>query len=149
MTRALQKLIHVGCRELGLDAQARRDLQMATCGKASMTDMTAVELTAVLDRLKADGFQIKAAGHRPEAPRRDLKLIHVLWSKLGDAGALKRPGRAGLNAFIRSKFERSWDSVPADVDMLRDHAKIDAVIRALMSWGKRENIDFDFGRYHA
>ncbi|WP_393927312.1 gp16 family protein [Yoonia sp. R2-816] len=150
MTRALQKLIHVACRELGLDAQARRDLQLVTCGKDSMRDMNEAELKAVLDRLKADGFQIsvtKSSKRRPAAPRKDLKLVHVLWTKLGDAGALDRPGRDGLNAFIRSRFGSSWGVVPADIDMLRDHDKIAAVIRALMAWGKRENIDFDFVRY--
>ncbi|MDX8354333.1 regulatory protein GemA [Cognatiyoonia sp. IB215182] len=149
MTRALQKLIHVGCRELGLDADGRRALQLAATGKSSMSDMTETELTLVLDRLKADGFRVKRSGRRPAAPRKDLKLIHVLWRKLGDAGALKRPGRDGLNAFIRSSFAQSWGVVPADVDMLRDHDKIAAVISALMAWGKRENIDFDFSRYRA
>ncbi|SNS44700.1 phage protein Gp36 family protein [Antarctobacter heliothermus] len=54
--RDLQKLIHVGCRELGLDADARRDLQQAATGKASMRDMTEADLRLVVDRLKASGF---------------------------------------------------------------------------------------------
>lgn len=147
MTRHLQKLIHVGFRELGLGRDDRHALQLAATGKASMSDMSEAELMRVLDRLKTDGFVVKTAGRRPVAPRKDLKLVHVLWGKLGNAGALTRPGRAGLNAFIRSNFEKSWGSVPADVDMLRDHDKIAAVISALMDWGKRENIDFDFRRY--
>jgi hypothetical protein len=40
ITRALQKLVHVGCRELGIDADTRRDLQKMVCGKASLADMT-------------------------------------------------------------------------------------------------------------
>ena len=70
--------------------------------------------------------------------------MHVLWRKLGDAGALERPNRAGLNTFIRSQFETKWGSVPADVDMLRDPQKIEAVIAALKAWGKRVGIDFDW-----
>ncbi|MFN3662349.1 gp16 family protein [Yoonia sp.] len=149
MNRSLQRMIHVGCRQLGLDVQARRDLQAVVCGKQSMSDMTEAELTAMLDRLKADGFQpaTKSTQRRPAAPRGDLRLIHVLWRKLGDAGALERPDRAGLNTFIRSNFERSWGSVPADVDMMRDHDKIAAVIKALSDWGKRAKIDFDWGAH--
>jgi len=144
MTRSLQKLIHVGCRELGLDADARHDLQLAVCGKASMSDMTEAELKRVLDRLKNSGFKVSSKVRRPAAPRADLRLIHVLWKKLGDAGALERPGRAGLNAFIRARFGDTWQSVPADVDMLRDHGQIEAVVAALKAWGKRTGVDFDW-----
>lgn len=144
MTRALQKLIHVGCRELGLDADARHDLQLAVCGKASMSDMTEAELERILDRLKQSGFKVATKGRRPAAPRADLRLIHVLWKKLGDAGALSRPDRAGLNAFIRARFGGIWQSVPADIDMLRDADQIEAVVAALRAWGKRVGIDFDW-----
>ena len=148
MTRALQKKIHVGCRQLGLDSDARRDLQTAVTGKSSMRDMDARELKLVIDRLKANGFEDTkptSKGHKA-APRADLRLIHVLWRKLGDADALERPDREGLNAFIRSQFGEKWASVPADVDMLRDWKQIDAVINALVSWGKRAEIDFDWSR---
>lgn len=148
MTRALQRKIHVACRQLGLDADARRDLQLATTGKASMRDMTEADLTLVIDRLKTNGFVDTAptkAKHKP-APRADLRLIHVLWKKLGEAGELKRPGRAGLNAFVRAQYEGKWGSVPVDIDALRDHDKIDDVLGALIAWGKRARIDFDWGR---
>lgn len=110
-----------------------------------MRDMTDVELTLVVDRLKAAGFKATAKSKkRPPAPRKDLRLIHVLWSKLGEAGALRDPTRAGLNKFIRARFEKSWAVVPADVDMLREWAQIDDVIQALKSWGERTEIDFDW-----
>lgn len=148
MTRALQQTIHIGCRELGLDSDDRRALQLEVCGKTSMTDMTEADLKLVIKRLKKDGFEPSSKGRKkhPPAPRSDLKLIHVLWTKLGDAGALDRPGRDGLNAFIRATFGDKWGSVPADIDMLRDAAQINAVVRALKAWGKRANIDFDFDR---
>ncbi|APE45399.1 GemA protein [Sulfitobacter alexandrii] len=144
MTRALQQQIHVACRQLAIDSDARRDLQLAVCGKASMRDMTETDLRAVLDRLKASGFKPQSGKRRPSAPRADLRLIHVLWRKLGEAGELERPGRAGLNAFIRTRFGDAWASVPADVDMLRDPGQIEAVIAALRAWGKRTGIDFDW-----
>ena len=145
MTRALQKTIHVACRELRIDSDARRALQLEVCGKASMSGMNEDDLKLVIKRLKKDGFTVRSsAKKRPAAPRADLRLVHVLWRKLGDAGALERPNRAGLNTFIRSQFETKWGSVPADVDMLRDPQKIEAVIAALKAWGKRVGIDFDW-----
>lgn len=146
MIRALQIKIHVGCKQLGLDAEARRQLQLVETGKESMSDMTAAELQKVLNRLKADGFKPASKGgsksvkKRGLAPRGDLRLCHVLWSKLGEAGHLDHPGRDGLNKFIRSRFGDSWGSVPADIDMLRDANQITAIIRALRSWCDREGI---------
>lgn len=153
MTRALQQKIHVGCRQLGLDREARHDLQLAVTGKASMADMSETDLQKLLDRLKADGF--KPTGHNGPrrkskaklAPRKDLRLVHVLWTKLGEAKALKDPSRAGLNKFIRARFGKTWGSLPADVDMLRDHTQIDDLIQALKSWGLRADIDFDWAEH--
>jgi hypothetical protein len=148
MTTALRKLIHVGCRELGLDQEARHALQLQVCGKVSISDMSEADLKAVIARLEADGFKriSKGSSKHPRAPRSDLRLIHVLWRKLGDAGALERPDRAGLNAFVRSRFGDTWASVPADIDMLRNAAQIEAVVAALRAWGKRVGIDFDWDR---
>ncbi|SFQ13935.1 Protein of unknown function [Roseivivax halotolerans] len=142
MTRALQKTIHVGCRELGLNAEARHDLQLLVTGKASLRDMNETELKAVVSALKDRGFKLSAGtGRKPRAKRADIRYIHVLWSLLGNAGKLTRPGRDGLNAFLRSRFEGKWQSVPIDVDALREPAQINAVIRALRDWCHREGID--------
>lgn len=142
--RNLQRMIHVGCKQLGLDTETRRDLQLVATGKASMADMTEAELKAVLEALKQRGFKagFKGAGkgRRAPAPRADLRLVHVLWGKLGAAGHLERPDRAGLNAFLRSRFEGKWQSVPLDIDVLRDHAQINDVIRALKDWCKRKGV---------
>lgn len=139
MSRRLQQLVHVGCRELGLDAEARRDLQLAATGKASMRDMTEADLQLVVDRLKADGFAVKG-GRRKAAPRAYLRYVHVLWGLLGKAGALKQPGRDGLNAFVRSRFEGKWQSVPIDIDTLRDAGQINDVTRALKDWCHRKGV---------
>lgn len=142
--RALQKMIHVGCKQLGIDADTRRDLQLVATGKSSMADMTDRELLKVVDALKQrgfkSGFKAAATGRRAAAPRADLRLVHVLWSQLGQAGKLKVPGRAGLNAFLRARFEQKWGSVPIDIDALRDAGQINDVIRALKDWCKRGGI---------
>ncbi|WP_299370470.1 regulatory protein GemA [uncultured Tateyamaria sp.] len=144
--RALQRTIFVGCAQLGLDNEARKALQLQVCGKSSMTDMTDDEMKAVIDRLRADGFNPKGKRKHPPAPRSDLRLVHVLWKALQDAGELDRPSREGLNAFIRKRFEDAWGTVPADIDMLRDADKIEAVIAALKAWMKRKSVPFDWAR---
>ncbi|WIY25039.1 gp16 family protein [Parasedimentitalea psychrophila] len=152
MTRALQQKIHVGCRQLGLDGDARRALQLVETGKASMKDMDGADLLKVIKRLKKDGFKTSSKGitkKHKAATRPDLRLIHVLWTKLGETGALRDPSRAGLNKFIRARFGNTWSSVPADVDMLRQWPQIDAVIQALKCWGDRAGIDFDWSEHRS
>jgi phage gp16-like protein len=139
MSSTMKRMIHVACRELGLDGEARRDLQLAVTGKASMTDMSDADLKLLLDRLKADGFKA-APKARKTAPRADLRYVHVLWGLLAKKGVLKKPGRAGLNAFVRSRFEGKWQSVPLDIDMLLDAGQINDVTRALKDWCEREHI---------
>lgn len=151
MSGNLKRQIHVACRQLGIDGDARHDLQLVVCGKSSMKDMDEADLNKVLDSLKSKGFKAGfnggvKQGFKAPAERADLRLIHVLWKKLEDAGELVDPTRRGLNAFIRSQFGAAWASVPADVDMLRDPKQIEAVIRALKEWGKRAGIDFDWDR---
>ena len=142
MTRALQQQIHVACRDLGLDQDARRDMQLAACGKASMRDMGAADLKLVIDHLKARGWAgpAKKSRGKKAAPRADLRFAHVLWGLLGQAEVLQDPSRAGLNRFIRAPFGGHWAVVPADIDMLRDPAQINDVITALKNWCRRVGI---------
>ena len=139
--RNLQRMIHVGCKQVGLDADARHDLQLMVTGKASMADMTEDELQRVVAALKQRGFKAGFKGRHASAPRADLRFVHVLWKLLGDAGALHRPGRDGLNAFVRARFEGKWKSVPIDIDALREAGQINDVIRALKDWCQREGVD--------
>ena len=145
MKDALRRQIFVGCRELGLNNDARQALQLAETGKASLRDMSEPELTLVLNRLKKDGFNPVSKGKKfKKSDRKDIRIIHVLWRKIGETGALKDPSRKGLNAFIRSRFSEIWGYEIADVDMLREWKEIDDVIQALKAWAERTNADFDF-----
>ena len=145
--RALQQLIHVGCRDLGIDADTRRDLQLRLTGKASMSEMSAPDLKLVADELKKRGFKTTSSRRHKPSKRADVRFVHVLWKALGDAGALRDPTREGLNAFIRKRFENTWGgAAPADIDMLTDPVQIDDIIQALKAWVQREGIDFDWHR---
>jgi hypothetical protein len=140
--RALQKLIHAGCRELGIDGETRRDLQRLVTGKASMTEMTEADLESMVQALRARGFRPSpgAAPRRRAAERGDVRFAHVLWGKLVRAGAVDRAGAAGLNAFIRARFEKSWGAAPIDIDAMRDWRQIATVIEALKAMCARAGI---------
>lgn len=139
------KTIHVACRDLGMDNDTRRDLQLLVTGKESLSAMTSAEQLAVLEALKAKGFKPSAGKasrtHRRPATRGDIRFCHVLWGKLVKAGAVELPGAAGLNAFIRARFEKAWGAVPFDIDGLRDWKQIATVIEALKAMCLRAGID--------
>lgn len=143
-SRNLQRMIHVGCKQLGLDDDTRRDLQLVVTGKASMAAMSEAEMLKVVDALKQRGFKAGFNGasktRHPTAKRADVRLIHALWGALGRAGKLKKPGREGLNAFLRIRFEKKWGAVPIDVDALTDWSQITDVIKALKDWCRREGV---------
>ncbi|RUS64895.1 regulatory protein GemA [Pseudorhodobacter sp. E13] len=147
MTLALKKLIHVGARELGLDADTRHDLQLVATGKASLADMTEAELEKVVAAMKARGFKPSGGratnGRRAAAPRADLRFCHLLWGKLHRAGAVDAKGAAGLNGFIRKRFGDAWGAAPLDIDQMRDWKQIATVIEALKAMCKRVGVDLD------
>jgi hypothetical protein len=144
---ALKKLIHVGARELGLDADTRHDLQLVSTGKTSLADMTEAELERVVGALKARG--LKPSGgrgtkpKRPAAQRGDVRFCHVLWGKLHSAGAVDMKGAAGLNAFVRARFGAAWGAAPIDVDTLTDWKQIATVIESLKAMCKRAGVTVD------
>jgi len=143
MTRALQKLVHVGCRELGLDGEVRRDLQLMVTGKASMLDMDEGDLTKLVTALKERGFTPhagKGRAKRPAAKRGDVRFAYVLWGKLHKAGAVDKGGAKGLNAFLRARFEKAWGAVPFDIDTMQDARQIATVIEALKGMCARAGI---------
>lgn len=146
---SLRKQIFVGCRQLGLDTDTRRDLQLVATGKDSLKDMTEAELRKVVDALKDRGFKIKSGGKRPAAKRKDIRYCHVLWGLLHKAGAARVRGAAGLNAFIRSPetgLQAKWGHVPIDIDAMTDAGEISDVIEALKSWCNRKGIPTVPGR---
>ncbi|UWQ00834.1 regulatory protein GemA [Aliiroseovarius crassostreae] len=139
----LKRLVHVGCRDLGLDPDTRRGLQVVACGKGSLTQMDEADLHKVVSELKARGFRPKQGGRRPMAKRADVRFCHVLWKLLYEAGKVREPGAKGLNKFIRSRFEKTWCAVPIDIDAMDDWRQINDVVQALKDWCAREDVELD------
>jgi len=56
MSATTIRMIHVACRDLGLDQDTRHELQERLTGKASLSDMNERQLKLVVDELKAKGW---------------------------------------------------------------------------------------------
>ncbi|MCU9850369.1 regulatory protein GemA [Defluviimonas sp. WL0024] len=141
--RALQRQIFAGCRELGLDTDTRRDLQLVATGKDSLSDMSEAEMHKVVAALKERGWRPSAGakGRRPAANRADVRFCHVMWRLLHEKGAVKASGAKGLNAFIRARFEKKWGSVPIDIDTMQDWSEIADIVDALKAMCLRNGIE--------
>lgn len=142
----IKRMIHVGCKQLGLDNETRHDLQLMATGKASMRDMTEEDLHKVVSALKDRGFKVKSGGRRKPAPRRGVRYCHVLWRLLHEADVVRVGGPSGLNAFVRARFERTWGHVPIDIDAMTEAREINDVIEALKEMCRRHNIPTEAGR---
>ena len=133
--------IHIGCKALGLDDEARHDLQERVTGKRSAADMSAEERGPVLAELERLGWTPARKGPGLE-PRRDLRFVFVLWGLLAKAGCVQ-PGRSALNAFISGpKFRAKWGEAPTDLRFLTADRAHD-VIEALKDFCRREGVELE------
>lgn len=139
--RKMQVTIHAAAREIGMDPDDRRAMQLAATGKTSTKDMTADELKAVMEALKARGWSPVGRRGRKTATRPDVRFIHVLWRLLADAGHVDKDRRK-LNSFVRTRFGATYAAI-LDVDMMQDAAQIRAVTEALKAMCKRNGIDVE------
>jgi len=145
------KAIYAGIRAIGIeDEDDRRALYTRVTGKARLREMSHRDKEAVLAELRRLGFgPADGAARRPAASRGDLRFVHVMWRLLADQGAIRQSGRAGLNAFIRARFEAKWGHVPIDVDQMREWSEINDVVEALRAMCRRAGIDLSRGKDRA
>jgi len=101
----LIRLIHVGKGQLKLEDEVYRKLLHSVTGKTSTTEMRVDQLEDVLARLKRLGFKVrvpKAKGdQRRLAHSSQDRKIRALWLALHEAGAVRDPSEAALNAWVK------------------------------------------------
>lgn len=126
--RKLMGAVRAACKRLGLDDDARRDVQLGLVGKASMADMSFAELGQLLDRLNRDW-------KGPSGHRAHIGKVRALWWSLYWLGAVEEPKDSAIDAFVRRQ---------TGVSALRflDHRSAPAVIEALKSWAEREGVEW-------
>ncbi|MCR9218954.1 MAG: regulatory protein GemA [Alphaproteobacteria bacterium] len=102
----LYSKIAIGCKDLSIDEEARRDLMAARYGKRSMTALSVGELEDLLAYLKAQGFRPtrsargpKRAGGRPLADAPEAKKARALWLSLYHLAVVRNPQEGALAAF--------------------------------------------------
>ena len=139
--------VHARAKQLGLDEDARRDLQRRIVGKESCKDMTADELRRVLSHMngrapsgvpngrggstangRARGSRAPANGHEPTRKLRG-KLL-ALWISGWHLGVVRDRTDDGLAEWLRRQLgqDAAWPDAPG---MVR-------AVEALQAWLARE-----------
>jgi hypothetical protein len=109
-----------------MDEDDRKALQVAMCGKASLSDMSVPEITRLLDRLNRNN---KApAGHRTH-----IGKIRALWWCLYWLGEVESAEEPVISAFVKRQ---------TGITALRfiDHRHAPSVIEALKAWLARVGV---------
>ena len=125
----LIRAVRAACHRLGLDDDARRDIQLALVKKRSLSDMTLAEIGLVLDRLNKDW-------KGPSGHGGHIGKIRALWWSLYWLGLIASPEDSALNSFVRKQ---------TGISALRflNHRRASSVIEPLKSWLAREGIAWE------
>lgn len=124
--RRRQRAVLAACRRLGLDRDARVEVQTEITGKPSMANMSAADLDKLLDHLNR-GWKPGNAD-RPHVPK-----IRALWWSLYWLGEIEEPADRALDAFV--KRQTGVDRL-AFLDVRKSHS----VIEAMKSWLERAGV---------
>ncbi|WJY24644.1 regulatory protein GemA [Alteriqipengyuania flavescens] len=120
------RAVLAACRRLGIDGDARKDLQLEVIGVASMAHMSDGQLGRLLDHLNRDW-------KRGNQDRPHIGKIKALWWSLYWLGAVGDPGDRAISAFVQRQ---------TGISALRflDHTRAHSVIEALKDWLAREGV---------
>lgn len=146
MSAAAYRLIAVGCRDLGIDDDARKAMLLARYGVESRKDLSPDQLSDFIEHLKNSGFRPIRAGQaqgsrkRPMSRHGYIRKIWALWGNLKRADVLDATDTdAALVAFVnRHRKAGHMDSI----DQLEwlDEAEASPIIEALKAWCRREGL---------
>lgn len=106
--RALLGKVHLAAKALNLAGDAYRDVLFGVTAKASAGDCSEAELVAVVERMKALGWQQASpkgrARHKP-ADHPSAMKARALWISLHHLGAIDNASEMALEAFAKRQLK--------------------------------------------
>lgn len=124
----LYRAVYAAIRSNGMDDDDRKAMMRDMFGKASLSDMSEIEISHLLDRLNRDRNRKAPAGHRAH-----LGKIRALWWSLYWLGEAESSQERAISAFVKRQ---------TGVSALRfvDYKSASSVIEALKSWATRAGV---------
>lgn len=138
---ALHRLIHGGCRKLGLDDDARRGMYLRLVKKDSLSDMSEPEMRLVVNELRRLGYKPdapKASGRegKPALDGKYLPKMRALWIALWNMGEVKDRRDSALEAFALGRQVPHLDGVR----FIHRAEDGQSVVEALKAWLARAGV---------
>ena len=118
--------IHIAKKELGLDDATYRGILWDRYHLESAADLNTAQVVDLIDLFRQKGWRPASSGQRG--------LIHVLWSKLEDSGAIRHPTEDALAAFVEHATGKD------DLQRLTVH-EASRVIEMLKKWLERAGVE--------
>lgn len=121
-------MVHIACKDLGLDDGAYRSLLERITGASSAKGLDDRALGRVIDEFKRLGWKPKAGSLGKRSADPQVRMVWALWSQLVSAKAVRaRSPRAALRAFVARQ------TGVADPEWL-DSAQARSLIEQLKKW---------------
>lgn len=134
--------IYVGCKQLGIDEDDRRDLFERVTKKRSLKLMTFNEVKQVEKELGRLGFKKVSIPSQKSLEGAYAKKLQALWIGAWNLGIVKNKSDKALLAFV--KRQTGVDHTR----FLRHKEDGDKAIETLKAWMAREaSVDWTVGRY--
>ena len=129
------QLIHIAKGQLQISEDDYRGiLAHRYNGKSSSLDLSQRQADDLIHHFKSLGFKVRRKKAKNQYRTPMQRKVAAMWSTLGKAGALKKPGDKSLQSYVKRMVKR---------DHLRWCGKEECgmLIEALKAWAKRENVD--------
>ncbi len=129
----LLKLIQIGKRDLAMEDDSYRDVLEQCTGKRSAKGLNDIQLTKVLDRMKALGFKPKRKS-QPRAP--EVTKIRAIWRTMHKQGFVRNANDSALDQYVKRMTARANGKGVERAVWLKPYQAAD-VLESLKMWHSR------------
>lgn len=129
----LLKLVQIAKRDLAMEDDSYRDVLEQCTGKRSAKGLNDIQLTKVLDRMKALGFKPK---RKPQARAPEVAKIRAIWRTMHKQGFIRNANDVAIDAYVKRMTTASNGRGIEKAVWLKS-AQAAEVLEALKKWHYR------------
>ncbi len=126
-------MINIGCKDRGID---KYEILADRYGLESSKQLSPAQVDDFIKHLEHLGWEKQPGKKSKFVPYQTgpQRKVAKMWSVLGKAGVLDKPGDESLQRYVRKMTKKSHLK-------FCDKDNCNIVIEGLKAWGKRENVD--------
>jgi phage gp16-like protein len=129
----LLKLVQIAKRNLAMEDDSYRDVLEQCTGKRSAKGLNDIQLTKVLDRMKALGFKPK---RKPHPRAEEVTKIRAIWRTMHAQGFVRNANDFALDAYVKRMTKTNNGQGVERANWLKSEQAAE-VLEALKKWHYR------------